>query len=111
MKPIDFLNSAQAIFALQGEPNVRNAISRSYYAVYHKGLAAIARRGLPVYQGPSHLEAAESLKKADRRLGILLRDYHKKRVIADYHLDEDVGVDPQDFIGRCREMIDELDKL
>jgi uncharacterized protein (UPF0332 family) len=111
MKPVEFLSSAQAILLLQGEPNVRNAISRSYYAVYHESLAAVTRRGLPVYQGSSHLEAAESLKKADLQLGILLRDYHKKRIIADYHLDEDVGVDPQDFIGRCREMMDELDRL
>jgi hypothetical protein len=32
-------------------------------------------------------------------------------VMADYYLDVNVGVDPHDFIGRCREMMDELDKL
>lgn len=111
MRPVEFLTSAQTILELHGEPNIRSAISRSYYAVYHEAIAAVTRKGIPIYHGSSHTEVSASLKKADLRLGILLSDYHKKRVMADYYLNENVGVDPQDFIGRCREMIDELDKL
>ena len=111
MRPVEFLTSAQTILELQGEPNIRSAISRSYYAVYHEAIAAVTRKCIPIYHGSSHTEVSASLKRADLRLGILLTDYHKKRVMADYYLDENVGVDPHDFIGRCREMMDELDKL
>lgn len=95
MRPVEFLTSAQTILELHGEPNIRSAISRSYYAVYHEAIAAITRKGIPIYHGSSHTEVSASLKKVDTRLGILLGDYHKKRVMADYHLNENVGVDPK----------------
>lgn len=111
MDSMEFINSAQIYLGLQGESNTRSSISRAYYALYHKSVDTISRKGAPIYCGYTHEETYKSLKKINTKLGILLKEYHKQRVVADYYLNEEINIDAQDFIDKCRAMIDSLEKL
>jgi hypothetical protein len=63
MDSIEFINSAQLYLELQGESNIRSSISRAYYALYHKSVDTVSRKGVPIFRGNSHDETANSLEK------------------------------------------------
>lgn len=82
----------------------RNAISRSYYAAYHRVNAF--HEGLPVKgavmkEGGMHMQLTESLinpmlscgemRKKSKMVGYMCRDLHSKRVNADYNLSLSLG--------------------
>lgn len=104
-KPEDLKSLAEALSMQDGEPWQRSAISRAYYASFHRCLAW--ESGLPKIEptirqkGGEHQQLLNRLKKPssvcsdkERRQSIklhsLLRSQRERRVKADYKIDEDV---------------------
>ncbi|WP_437559507.1 hypothetical protein [Acidithiobacillus sulfuriphilus] len=90
----DFLDFARDLLSRGKGPEIfsRNAISRSYYAVYSNAVALRKQAGLPEYADmSSHKGLQESLKSHPNReykvLATRLKIAHEKRVLADYCLD------------------------
>ncbi|WP_075322416.1 hypothetical protein [Acidithiobacillus albertensis] len=94
--PIDFLNFSTSILNNNSSEIIRrNAISRSYYAVYTNAINLKNKFGLPTYSDHrSHSALQTALKNhSDRRLKLLsarIKIAHSKRIICDYKLDENV---------------------
>lgn len=93
--PQDFLGSAEYLAATDaGEVHQRNAISRVYYAAYHRSCEFIEPDGENRGVG-SHRSYIEQLQNAApgsvaRRLGVSLGVVYSGRVRADYKLSVDV---------------------
>lgn len=98
VSPIDILNSARAmISAGEGEISVRNAISRAYYAVYHRARQTFppAPEFMAGAGGGVHKAYIDQLQQAEkgsmeRKVGVALNGMKGKRTKADYHLTDDI---------------------
>lgn len=98
--PQEFLDSALEL-ATAGTNEIcqRNAISRLYYAAFHRAQEFIKPDGVDRGFG-SHRNYFDQLNEADggstaRRLGMHLKVVYSGRIKSDYKLDEDVQ--PRDF--------------
>ncbi|MGV0999634.1 MAG: hypothetical protein ACOYBQ_09930 [Fluviibacter sp.] len=101
--PEQLLAQAKSI-SLTGEPEIRNAVGRGYYAAYH--VAKSFHDGLPSFGiAPSGVGAHEGLIQRltnptiprshplatkSRQVGYILRTIKPSRVKSDYHLSETV---------------------
>lgn len=105
----------EAANALQKAPPMneaerRNAASRCYYSFFHfANRCADQRAGVPpsAMSGPTHANLSDFFSNSSsnsqtlprqelmkiRRVGILLRQCHKNRCEADYHLDNDFSAE------------------
>ncbi|EML1064498.1 hypothetical protein RGH81_000830 [Acinetobacter nosocomialis] len=119
MDSIEFLDFCKRIKAIQpiGEVEYRQIVGRSYYCAYHKVKDKALSLGMPVdaYQGGTHItltKTLESFKPASPKLkGIAfrLRDFHKRRILADYHLDMCVSeVMAEEALRSCEKILEEL---
>lgn len=91
----DFLNSASDIAAnCSGEMAQRNALSRTYYATYHKLINIIApdrkvrcgMDGKPLGMHKNYIEqlSSEPAKSLPRRIGVKMSTLYQSRLTADY---------------------------
>ena len=104
-KPGDLMSVADALSIEEGEAWQRSAISRAYYASFHRCLAwesGLPKKAPSVRQkGSEHQQLLNRLKKPnsscsekERQLSIklhsLLRSQRARRIKADCRIDEDV---------------------
>ncbi|RSD31970.1 HEPN domain-containing protein [Vibrio pectenicida] len=103
-KPEDFLETAKRIIESENcsEADQRSAISRSYYAMYHKVLSILDKEPW-TYSGRgchasliTYLEKdsanEESIEQSQlRRLSYLLKQSRDSRVLSDYKLEKEVS--------------------
>lgn len=91
----DFHEFAQRIAkGATREIDLRNAVSRIYYAAYHECVARLASQGGNIDLRAGHAEFSAQLRSqpADsplRRLGVALDHLRHRRNIADYGLNRD----------------------
>lgn len=120
----DFMSFAEHSKALSTEIGFRNAVARSYYAMYHHTQESLLN--CPKYIGASHDSLREYLTRAKptepfdksylRRLSAILNQQKGFRNIADYELDktftEDDAVSAlavaNAFFELCKEMKDSI---
>jgi uncharacterized protein (UPF0332 family) len=117
MDPRDFhqlaLRLAQSIDAAE----LRTAISRSYYATYHVGVALLETMGFRLSRGPAgHGEVRNRLSNSGdpevMRVGHQLGSLQSQRIAADYRLDHTNIENPktaQAIVQQARRMIQILD--
>jgi uncharacterized protein (UPF0332 family) len=101
--PEQLLAQAKSI-DLAGEPEIRNAIGRGYYAAYHvakafhdglpsSGVAAInvgAHEELIQRLVNPSIDAADPMAVKSRKIGYIMRLIKPHRVKSDYYLDQTV---------------------
>lgn len=93
--PQDFLRSAEELAATDTtEVYQRNAISRLYYAAYHRSCEYIVPDKKDREVG-SHRSYIQQLEESDpgttaKRLGVSLKTVYSGRIRADYYLKENV---------------------
>ncbi|WP_141100798.1 hypothetical protein [Roseateles aquatilis] len=108
IKSDDLMRLAREQSRNAGEPWWRSAISRAYYASYHRCLQwelALPHRGTAVPRGrgvhrqlidrlnaPVSACTLEQVKKS-KDLGRLMHLQRERRVAADYRLSDDVGIE------------------
>jgi len=95
----DFLNFATDSVQRKDEIGHRNAVARSYYAMFHEVRDLLV--ALPNYSSHAHDGLIQYLKNPDkdepyermalRGLAAMLQQQKGKRVVADYDLDSDVN--------------------
>ena len=80
----------------QSEVERRVAVSRSYYAAYHKCRPIAERQGIFADSGGSHAEVIDALTRSRetnlRSMGYRLNQCRQLRVKADYHIETDFPV-------------------
>jgi uncharacterized protein (UPF0332 family) len=87
---VEFLELAERLIAWRGDPAAeRSAISRAYYAVFHKAKAYfVLRGGRLTFQGDDHGLVADWFKdSADRdlrKIGLDVERLRRLRRVADY---------------------------
>lgn len=95
--PSDFLDSAQKLAAAgNDEMSQRNAISRAYYAAYHRSCASLPPEKTGGNTG-MHRSYINQLMAADpgtieRNAGVKLNSIYSRRIRADYRLHENLSV-------------------
>ncbi|MBI4832370.1 MAG: hypothetical protein HY801_12640 [Candidatus Lindowbacteria bacterium] len=92
MEPREFLAFAQAL-PLDSEAARRSAISRAYYAAYHKGRRLLTLINVNVPKSAyGHPETFGCLMNSKNeylvRAGRKLADLHSRRIVADYELED-----------------------
>ncbi|MDT9630961.1 hypothetical protein F6S08_06900 [Pseudomonas sp. JV449] len=104
------------------EFDLRNSISRSYYATYHAALAYADVVSVPPVSdcsGPTHrklssffegsMNADHQLRLSLRKLGYSLKQLHANRVMADYKLEEMITLKvARDHLSRCEVRLQEV---
>ena len=118
--PYEILHFACTLTQQQTETAHRCAVSRAYYSVFHHGLKVIDAK-LPqtknlVYSGGCHKQLYDKLVdgRSPEWISIAYRvdELKKKRISADYHLDETIPVHiAQESIARAQEIIQALDAI
>jgi uncharacterized protein (UPF0332 family) len=113
--PSDFLKSAE-ILAASGMDEIcqRNAISRAYYAAYHRSCESIPPDGKSRGKG-THSSYIDQLNEADagtlmRKVGVRLGAIYSGRITSDYRLEHEVR--PKDYamqICRTKELFSLLE--
>ncbi|PKD41985.1 hypothetical protein CWO84_02875 [Methylomonas sp. Kb3] len=111
--PIDkiaFLQFAQSL-SDDSEIQMRNSVSRAYYAAYHTCLDVYKTDGTA--EGGVHAKLISGLKNSpninDRKVGFMLQQLKMLRTTADYHLTSTVSIkDKQTAIGQTERLIDIL---
>ena len=103
--PLDLIDSARLIRETQpSEAGQRAAISRAYYAAFHAAAyfhAGLASQGKWLPQTGSHGQLINQLAyptiastdpafHVSRRIGNMLRDVYRERVLADYKLTQNL---------------------
>jgi uncharacterized protein (UPF0332 family) len=90
----DFLEFAKNL-SEDSEINLRNAVSRTYYAAYHACSEIYRPNG--VQNGGVHKHLVDSLKKSpdshDRKIGFILDQLRLLRISADYFLAETLSIE------------------
>jgi len=122
----DFIGFASAVLKDDSsEFDLRNSISRSYYATYHAALAYADVVSVPPvsdYSGPTHRKLSkffEDSMNADlpmriglRKLGYSLKQLHTNRVMADYKIEEMITPKvARDHLSRCELRLQEICEL
>ena len=111
--PIEFLNFAKSL-PEQGEINLRNAMSRSFYAAFHA--CNLKYEPSSYEKGGSHKKLIYSLKNSpsskDRAIGYILEQLKGHRVVADYHLESDVKHSDRNIsISQAEQLIQKIDDI
>lgn len=120
----DFYNSAtETIKDNSSEVYCRNAVSRTYYSMYHKVLSILDKEPLS-YPGKgvhgsliTYLESdAANDESIDfmklKALSYMLRQVRERRVCADYKLEEAIALkDAEESINMAKRFIDKCDSL
>lgn len=94
IKPSEFLDFAENILASDEEINCRNAISRSYYSLYHsvceelKHCPPTSHQGVISYLRSNNQELLDPMVM--RRIAAILEQTKKQRHVADYDLDHNI---------------------
>ena len=92
MDYIEFLTFAKSL-SHDNEIDIRNAMSRSYYASYHACLLKFLPNNS--VEGGLHNKLIQSLKSSpeikDRTIGFMLEQLKGSRVKADYYLNERIS--------------------
>jgi len=96
--PLKFLEFSEGLLESKEEINIRNAMSRSYYASYHAGQPIGKKFALYAdVEGGSHAQFisrfTEHSDVSVRKVGFVLRSCLSDRRIADYELDMDLSID------------------
>ena len=113
---------AAAVSLGQGstEEDWRNATSRAYYAAFHRCQLLVQEAGLPLPDGTTGVHRALIDTMTDRfnagrafaSLGYILEQCRRRRVEADYEIDEDF---PQQLaytvLDDCRNILERADGL
>ena len=124
IKPEEFLTTAKELLRSdkKTESDQRTAISRSYYAMYHKVLS-ILENGPLIYAGTgyhagliTYLENSASLELIEQRqlqrLAYQLKHCRSHRVLADYGIQEGISSkivnDSITTAERCLQLADQL---
>lgn len=97
MKPVEFLQLAVELHRSAQPARLRTAVSRAYYAVYHEVVGFLADLGFRVDKGPGgHGDARNKLFNTNdaelARVASQMTELHRKRIAADYRLDD---LDPE----------------
>ncbi len=97
--PLDFFNSAESMAAggQKDEMTLRNILSRSYYGAYHRACEFVVPSPC-TERGGMHREYIEKLMQHDkssteRKIGEKLKSMYARRLLADYHLQENIRHD------------------
>lgn len=100
VKASDFIAVAEACVQLGSEIGYRNAVARSYYAMYHQVLDLLAeqpyqKNGVGVHSSLiQYLQNPSPEEECDRtnlkRLALMLKAAKTNRVKADYNLDSTI---------------------
>lgn len=107
------------------EFELRNSISRAYYATYHSALAYADVVNVPPvsdYSGPTHrklskffedsMNADVQLRRNLKKLGYSLKQLHANRILADYKIAEMITPKvARDHLERCGMRLQELTEL
>jgi len=88
MDPLDFLHRAKRLLQPEAaEADIRNAVSRAYYAVFHYAKLNADRFSWPSCCGSTHERLFQQYEdNRQEALSYRLRDLHRHRVKADYQL-------------------------
>ena len=74
----------------------RVAVSRTYYAAFHRCRAIAQRQGMFADAGGTHAEVIEALTRSRKRklqsIGYMLRQCRELRVKADYQIGDDLTI-------------------
>ncbi len=116
--PEDLLQAAVTLGGGNGEVDWRNAVSRGYYAAYHRCLAVAQDARLPVSQATGvHSGLVRALTDGLKpgpimSLGYMLEQCRKRRVVADYELDAEFSRSVcQTVLGDCRRIFDKAARM
>lgn len=93
------------------EIQIRNAVSRAYYAAYHACLEVYKMDGSA--DGGVHAKLISGLTKStdanDRKIGFILQQLKGFRTVADYHLSATVSVqDKETSIKQTEKLLEAL---
>lgn len=94
VKPSEFLDFAESILASCQEINCRNAISRSYYSLYHsvceklKNCPPTSHQGVISYLRNKNQESLDPMTM--RKIAAILEQTKKQRHVADYDLNHNI---------------------
>lgn len=98
VKPSDFLDFAENVLSNNDEISCRNAISRSYYSLYHsvcgelKYCPPTSHHGVISYLRSTKANNKESLDPmVMRRVAAILEQTKKQRQVADYDLNHNIN--------------------
>jgi len=92
MDPCCFHQLAQTLLKANGPAELRTAISRAYYAVYHVAVAELEKLGFRIPKGPQgHANVQRRLfgsgDLVTEKAGPKLQTLYTRRLHADYQLD------------------------
>lgn len=97
IKPSDFLDFAESVLINNNEISNRNAVSRSYYSLYHSVCAELkhcpptSHSGIISYLRSRNENKGEDLDQSTMlKLAALLEQTKKQRVVADYDLEHNI---------------------
>ena len=110
---LEFLDFAKSL-PEQGEINLRNAISRAFYAAFHA--CNLKYSTSAAEDGGSHAKLISTLKKSnnsnDIAIGFILAQLKGLRVMADYHLRLDVkSTDRETSILQAEQLMRKIDAI
>lgn len=93
IKPPDLLAHARQVLSFSTEAAYRDAISRSYYASFHRCTPLAEGLDAPTDGGVHKQLSSQLTGSFDRKLqslGYMLKQLHSSRVEADYRIDRDI---------------------
>lgn len=121
VRPRELLDSARRIYEAQtSESDCRAAISRAYYAAYHAARvfhASLPTPGRLQYANGLHEQLCEKLtlptipstdsrNLLSRKIGTILTDALRGRVLADYRIEEPVSPeDAKRILEKCNQIL------
>ena len=110
--PRELLEAAAALGRRESEVDLRNAASRAYYAAYHqcRRLARDLRLRPTPGSGGVHRRVIDTLTTSQdrklRRLGYMLEQCRKLRVVADYDIEAEFPSDhARTALAQCRRIL------
>ena len=116
--PEDLFDIAASLVAGEREADWRNAVSRAYYAAFHRCGRVAADAGLAVAEtGSVHAALIDALTHGHsptvlRGLGFMLEQCRRRRVVADYDIDGDFEQHiAHTVVEDCRRIFDKAASL
>ena len=107
--PAQLREEAQKARIDEAEAERRTAVSRSYYAAYHKCRPLAQKEGIFADVKGSHAKVIEALRRSRERkvkgFGYRLDQCRELRVKADYHIDDDF------MISEAKQAKDQCDRI
>ncbi len=116
--PESLLDAARSIGKGTGEVDSRNAVSRAYYAAYHRCLAVAQDARRPIAEsGGVHVALIQALTDPlaptrFKSLGYMLEQCRLRRVDADYRINQDFPRDIADTVlANCARILRKADDI